>query len=258
MYPAPVTPEPPPPPNPLVDAGLRYRQVLGAYHRSEVPPAVDPRSKRGAYVRVADRSRQHHDGLYFRFAMGIGFAHDAAQSNRPLPSLRQFSFEAVPLDGSGGGMAAVTEIAIGYTPGAGIALGVGIYTATIPSLTLDVKDPRTGTYVYRVSQLAIIGPVVDWYFFPDAGFHAQASPGVATYVAGAAEPSLDGPQAQAHTAVGFGFMLGVGYEWWVGDEWGVGILGRISYGSMSGSDDRNVSWTHTSYAPAILLSATYD
>ena len=53
-------------------------------------------------------------------------------------------------------------------------------------------------------------------------------------------------------------MLGVGYEWWVGDEWSLGLLGRISYGSMSGSDDRGVSWTHTTYAPALLLSATYN
>ena len=259
MYPAPVAPgAPPPPPNPLVDAGLRYQQVLGAYHRTDAPPEANAQRKRVGYVRVADRSRRHHDGLYFRFAGGLGFGHDAMKSDRTLPSLNTFPFQSPPLDGSGGGTAAVTEVAIGYTPAAGIALGVGIYTATIPSLTADVTDPRTGSYKYRVSQLAVIGPVADWYFFPNAGFHAQVSPGVGTYVAGAAEPSLAGPQAQAHTAVGFGFMLGLGYEWWIADEWSMGLLGRVTYGAMSGKDDREVSWTHTAYAPAVLLSATYN
>lgn len=249
---------PSPPPNPLVDAGLHYRQVLGAYHRTNVPDDPNAPRKRTAYLRVADRSRWHHDGLYFRFAGGLGFGHDSMKADRALPSLNMFAFESPPLDGSGGGMAAVTEVAIGYTPTAGIAFGVGIYTATIPSLSADVSDPRTGSYDYRVSQLAVIGPLADWYFFPNAGFHAQVSPGVGTYVAGAAEPSLAGPQAQAHTAVGFGFMLGVGYEFWVADEWSMGFLGRFTYGAMTGKDDRGVTWTHDAYAPALLISATYN
>jgi hypothetical protein len=53
-------------------------------------------------------------------------------------------------------------------------------------------------------------------------------------------------------------MLGVGYDFWVADEWSLGVLGRFLYGSMSGSDDRGVSWTHSTYAPAALLTATFN
>jgi len=80
-----------------------------------------------------------------------------------------------------------------------------------------VKQEDTGNYVFRISQLAVLGPLVDWYFFPKYGFHAEAAPGLATYVARSGEPSIEGPLAQAHTAIGFGFILGVGYDFWLGE-----------------------------------------
>jgi hypothetical protein len=244
------------PRDPRLDEQLRYRQELGAYRRDPAGNVVPDAPAQTAYYRLADRTRYHHDGLYFRFALGIGAGHDSAKSDRLLPTQRLL-LDAQPFEGSGGGFAGVTELAMGFTPGPGIVVGVGAYTVTIPKPTLSMKDTTTGDYEYRVSQLSVIGPLVDWYFNPTGGFHAQASPGVATYVAGAAEPKLEGAQAQAHTSVGFGFMLGVGYEWWIGQQWSMGLLGRFVYGTTKGNDDRGVQWSHASYAPAVLISATY-
>ncbi|HVU04090.1 MAG TPA: hypothetical protein VHE30_20170 [Polyangiaceae bacterium] len=252
-------------PNPLLDAQQRYHQQLGAYQRSYVLPPPDPRAQRTSYVRLVSRSKHHHDGFYFRFAGGVGLLHDAAKSDKPLPSKADFPFEKIPFDGSGGSTAGATELSLGYTLGSGLALGVGVFTGLAPSSTLDVTDTNTGSYDMKATQLAVIGVLGDWYFFPDRGFHAQVSPGLATLVAGAGQPentdaagNLRGPQAQAHTAIGFGFMLGVGYDFWVSDEWSLGVLGRFLYGSSSGSDDRGVSWTHSTYVPALLLGATYN
>ena len=93
----------PPAPNPLLDEQLRYRQVLGAYQRMpERPRPPDANKPRGVYVRLVDQSRKRHDGLYFRFALGIGFAHEHVTSSSSLPSINTFSFFPKPLDASGG------------------------------------------------------------------------------------------------------------------------------------------------------------
>jgi hypothetical protein len=254
----PGQPAPPPAPNPLVDEQMRYRQVLGAYQRTA--PRADakrPTATRGTYVRIADLSRRRHDGLYFRFALGIGFGHDHVTSDGPLPTVTVFSFIPSRLDAAGSAFAASTELSVGFTPFPGLVLGVGSFTTSIPSLSAKSKDAFTGNYDFRVSQLAVLGPLVDWYVDPKQGFHVEASPGVATYVAGAGEPTTEGPLAQAHTALGFGFMLGIGYDWWVGDQWSLGLLGRFSYGTTSGSDGNGGQFSHKTYAPAALITLTY-
>jgi hypothetical protein len=237
---------------------MRYRQVLGAYQRT-VPRAPPPKAAalRGTYVRIADRSRRRHDGLYFRLALGIGFGHDHVTSDGALPTQNVFSFAPLPLDASGSSFAATTELSVGFTPFPGLVLGVGAFTTTIPKLSTKSKDIFTGNYVFRVSQLAVLGPLVDWYFDPKGGFHAEASPGLATYVAGAGEPQTEGPLAQAHTALGFGFMLGLGYDWWIGDQWSLGLLGRVTYGATSGTDGVGGNFTHATYAPSALITLTY-
>jgi hypothetical protein len=242
----------------LTDSAQRYQQVLGAYHRTNADNVDQSAAPRTAYVRLAARSRRRHDGFYFRFAGGIGSGNDSMKSDKSLPTNATLSFEPDPLDGSGSALAAVTEIAFGYAVWPGITLGGGIYTATLPKLTATVKDFRTGSYDFDPSQLVVFGPVVDWYVNPDTGFHVQGSPGVASYVAGGGEPRIEGPGAQAHAAIGFGFMLGLGYEWWIADQWSLGFLGRLTYGATSGTDNRAVGWTHSTVVPAVLVSATYQ
>jgi hypothetical protein len=237
---------------------MRYRQVLGAYQRRAMAPnAVGTPAPRGTYVRIADQTRRRHDGLYFRFALGIGVGHDHVTTDAPLPTDNVFSFTPTKLDVSGTGFGWMTEIGLGFTPLPGLVLGLGSFTATIPKVTGKSKDPGTGDYSERISQLGILGPLVDWYFFPKYGFHAEASPGLATFVAGASVPKVEGPFAQAHTATGFGFMLGVGYDWWVGDQWSMGVLARVIYGSTSGSDGEGTQFSHGNYAPAFMITLTY-
>jgi hypothetical protein len=212
---------------------------------------------RPTYVYIRDPHGHRHDGFYFRVAWGAGSASDSVESDRELPTVRNLSFRPLPFTGDASGFAAVTELAIGWTLGHGLVVGVGVYTATVPSAEASVDDPRTGNYEYRVSQQALVSPMVDFYFFPKLGFHAQAGVGLATYIAGVADSVNPGPRAQAHTATGFGFMAGVGYEWWVSRVWSIGLLGRIVYGSTSGSDNRGILWSHSTFVPAALLGATY-
>jgi hypothetical protein len=237
--------------------------VLGTYQRPNYAGQPQPSAAAANdYVKLRDLHKRRHDGFYFRFGLGVGRAHDHMSTQVPIPTDREIFFVPTPFDGSGTATAPVTEIAVGYTIGAGVALGFGSYTATLPKLTTEVVQREAGQYVFRLSQLALIGPFVDWYFDDEGGFHAQAAPGVSTYVAGAGEPKLGGPQAQAHTAVGFGFMLGVGYDWWVSDTWSLGLLARITYGTMDGTapapEGQSVDFHHTAYAPAILVTATYQ
>jgi hypothetical protein len=254
----PYTAAPPPASNPLLDANLRYRQVLGAYERPPPSLVVTGAPLRHRYVAVPDPTKRRHDGLYFRFGLGGGFAHDSVESSGQLPSSQALFFSPDRFVGSGSTAAFVTELAAGYTVASGLVLGAGAYTATLPSLHAHMKDTRTGDYSYRVSQLAVLGPLVDWYVDDELGFHVEAAPGLATYVAGAAEPALDGPLAQAHTALGFGIAAGAGYEWWISDQWSLGLLGRVLFATTNGSDNRGVDWHHTTYAPAALLAATYQ
>jgi hypothetical protein len=238
-----------------MDEELRYRQQLGAYRRGAAPPPPAP--TRTAYVRIVPRTRRYHDGFYFRFALGIGAGHDSAKADRSLPSTVLPDIYA-QFEGSGGGTTPVTEVAVGYAPWPGIVLGVGAYTATIPEHAVPSNDPRTGDYNFRLSQLAIFGPLLDFYPSADGGFHVQASPGVGTYVAGAGTATIEGPLAQAHSSAGFGFMLGVGYEWWIADQWSAGLMARFVYAATTGSDNRRVHWEHSAYAPSVLVGITFQ
>jgi hypothetical protein len=178
------------------------------------------------------------------------------EADRALPTKRELSFTPAPLTGSGGAIGPATEVAFGFSV-YGLVLGVGAYTATMPAFEAETDDPETGSYAFELTQLALFGPFADYYFDREGGFHVQGAPAVATVVAGSGEPEIAGPQAQAHTAVGFGFMLGAGYEWWVDDQWSLGLIGRFTFGVTQGEDNRGVSWDHTSYAPALLLGTTY-
>lgn len=248
-----------PPPSALVDENLRYRQVLGAYQRPWMVAPPPPR-RHVAFVRLKDRTKRRHDGFYLRFGGGIGAGHDSVHAGGPIPisSDLDLGFSPELFYGAGTTFTALTELAVGFAPASGVVIGIGSYTASLPSLSVSVKDPITGNYAYRVSQLSVLGPFVDWYPRDQGGFHVEGSPGLATYVAGAAVPANAGPIARAHTAVGFGFMLGVGYEWWVADQWSLGVLGRLTYGTTNGTDDHGVDWHHSTYSPGVLLTLTYQ
>lgn len=228
---------------------------LGPYHRRFSADHKD--EERPDYVRAPVPSRHHHDGIYFRFAGGVGGGSDAADATSA-------SFEA---DGLGTGkhysasassFAGATEVAFGYTLLHGLALGAGAYTATFTSPRASNTGIGDGKYTFDVSQLALFSPVVDWYVMPANGFHVEAGFGLATWVEGTGVPETYGPAAHAHTAVGTGFVIGTGYEWWVSDEWGLGLMARVLRCSTDGNDADGVAWSHTTTTYGLLLSATYN
>lgn len=242
-----------------VDLDGVYYQELKYYVRPDNPqmPGYTDGPDRPEYIRVEDPGKYRHDGLYVRVAGGVGSASDSVTADRTLPSQQDFGFDPAPIDATASGIAGNTEIAVGFTPFGGVAIGGGIYTASIPAMEAKVDDPDTGNYKYRISQLALFAIMVDAYFMPEKGFHAQLGGGLSTFVAGVAQPEYAGQRAQAHTAIGFGAMLGVGYDWWVSEQWSLGLLARGMYGSMSGTDSEGVTWTHKALAPSLLITATY-
>jgi hypothetical protein len=233
-------------------------QTLGPYRRP--PGATMPgygEAERPAYIVQARRSEYFHDGFYLRLAGGFGIASDAQSTDVPLPTTRDLRFRTGPYSGNASSFAPGTEVAIGFTPVGGLVVAFAVDTATLPGATATVDDPRTGDYEFRTSQFALFSAMGDFYFDRELGFHAQAGLGLATYVSGVGDPVIDGPRAQAHTAVGFGFMLGAGYEWFVSRQWSLGLLARVLWGSTSGTDPRGVDWSHTTMVPGLLLGGTY-
>jgi hypothetical protein len=239
-----------------------YQQSLGPYQR---PAATDTaeRTERPAWELAAPPSRHRHDGLYLRLAGGIGTGFDSSEGTGQLS---RAGVAASGASGSVSGLTGATEIALGASPIAGLAMGGGIYTATITSPESDDVEfgGATGAgmrYGFTVTQLAMFAAFADVYPWPTQGFHVQGGAGLGTLVMGLGQPVAEGsaptPILESHTGAGFGFMLGAGYEWWVSDEWSVGGLARLLYAWTSGSDRVGVAWSHQTGAVTLLLTATY-
>jgi hypothetical protein len=202
-------------------------------------------------------SEYRHDGFYLRLAGGLGMRFGSQRSDAPLPTQRRTRTD-VPYEGSSSTLAPGTAIAVGLTPARGLVVGVAADTVTIPSADADVADPRTGNYSFLTSQFALISAFADYYVDDEAGFHVQGGMGLATYVSGVGEPqNPDAPRAEAHTALGFGTVLGVGYEWFIGRQWSAGLMMRLLWGKTSGSDPRGGEWTHTTVSPGLMVGLTY-
>ncbi len=229
--------------------------VLGPYVRPPYQGDGDDNDRPGYEVEEKPGPR-HHGGFYLRLAGGIGFASDGIESQA-----KEFknvdTGDPTSFDTRASGFAFATELAVGFSPFAGFAISAGAYTATMPSSSSSGNDVGRGDYEFDLTQLALFAPGVDYYIFPTGGLHFQAGFGLATVVMGQALPSAGGDDARAHTAVGPGFVLGVGHDWFVGDEWSLGISGRFLYAWTSGSDPEGVEWKHKSYAPTLMMTATY-
>src|SRR5258706_9035 len=96
-------------------------------HR-RLSPGAPPACGRGAagvvYISLSCRRARRQDGLYFRFALGVGFGHDGMKSDRPLPPVDELFNPPDPLDASGTAFAAVTEVSLGFTPAPGFVIGI--------------------------------------------------------------------------------------------------------------------------------------
>jgi hypothetical protein len=100
--------------------------------------------------------------------------------------------------------------------------------------------------------LSMIGPFVDWYFWPTDGWHAEAAPCFASLTVN----RQNDPKTFA-SGSGFGFVVGGGYEWWIGEQWSLGVLARVqvAFPSVTGEDTN--TYGSTVVVPTLAMSATY-
>jgi hypothetical protein len=253
----PAAEAPPAPPTAPAQEPKRgpYQQVLGPYQRN--PPKPDPKQDnlRPEYALVEPAGIRTHDGLYLRFAGGLGAMSDGVDGSGSYLSRGSVTEES-DFSGSASGLAFATEIAIGFTPVASLVIGGGIYTITAPSPESD-ESGVAGGYDFALTQLELFALFGDYYVNPRSGLHFQAGGGLCAMIMGQGSGKEEGPTTHAHTAVGPGIMLGGGYEWWIADQWSAGILGRAIYGWSSGSDPKGVTWEHGTLGWSLLASATF-
>jgi hypothetical protein len=253
----PVSQEAVPPPASAAQEPKRgpYQQVLGPYQRN--PPKDDAKQDnlRPEYALVAPAGIRTHDGLYLRFAGGLGAMSDGVDGTGSALSRGSVTGEN-NFSGTASGFAFATEVAIGFTPVSSLVIGAGVYTVTAPSPESD-ESGVAGGYDFALTQMELFALFGDFYVNRESGLHFQAGGGLCAIIMGQGTGKDEGPTTHAHTAVGPGLMLGGGYEWWIADQWGAGVLGRALYGWSSGSDPKGVSWEHGTLGWSLLASATF-
>jgi hypothetical protein len=95
----------------------------------------------------------------------------------------------------------------------------------------------------------MLGAMADWYLSPyDSGFHVSAA---LTFAVIAVDYKNAGVSV-GRDASGIGAILGFGYEWPIADEMGLGVLGRLSFASLS--DDTR---SHGIFAPSVMATLTW-
>lgn len=149
---------------------------------------------------------------------------------------------------TGGGLAG--EFALGYSPLAGVALGLGYYFVVAPTTKADGREsgpgfssryddgPAGAVYVH------LFGPLVDVYPWPNKGLHFLGAAGVGPLGLERHEEGMGMfatriPE-RSYSGSGGGFLLGAGYEGWVGAQWSLGGLLRVQYqhGSVNAQPDK--------------------
>jgi hypothetical protein len=162
-----------------------------------------------------------HDGFYFRFGIGPGYA---------LGTL-----DTAAGDSDSTGVNVSTQLAVGWTVRPGLVLGGATFPMVVPSPSYDGIDAG-GQHV------SATGLFADYYLDPRKGLHFQ---GGLLFSLG----YLDGGARDSHVGAGYGATLGAGYDFFVTDSWSIGAIARATAYRLYGVDDsiRLVS-------PALLIS----
>ncbi|MDQ2647869.1 MAG: hypothetical protein M3020_28995, partial [Myxococcota bacterium] len=205
----------------------------------------------------APRGGRVHDGFYLR--LGLGFGGVWGSANEPDAD----DEDRVDFNGIG----AFGELAMGGTVAPGLVIGGGSYSAIIPAPTYERVDDGVSVTGGGVTA-GLLGPMLDWYWDPTNGFHAQGALGISTVAAaegedesttiGGREVTLSMP-GDDYAGTGFGLMLGVGYETWIGDEWSFGGLLRLVYLSaeISSTEDDDDKLDVHGFTLGALATLTY-
>ncbi len=269
--PVPATPPPgpytPQPPGPTPPQGPTQPQGPAPYapRPATPPPGYQPPPPPGyGYYPpppvAPDKSANNHDGFYLRLALGVGYAQTRFKSENALTYTGT-------TEGTIKGPTGSFELSMGGTVGSGVVIGGGVYFENFanPDST-DVADSSPGPeqeLKFKSANMALLGPMVDWYFDPSSGFHAQGAIGLGVIaVSNGREKGSDAITIGNHDSGGWGVMLGVGYDWWVADDWSIGVLGRVLY-VAGGKGEENVDFSDTTWkhqaiaAPSVMFTATY-
>jgi hypothetical protein len=190
---------------------------------------------------------RHHDGFYLQLGLGGSTIRDSYDMSGGGLLFGEGS-------GTVTGFGTAQHLAIGgaLAPGFILAGAVVVDVARTTSVELDGAkvNPDEGY------ALLTLGPMVDYYFDPDAGFHALAGFGWGL-TSGVQPEGIDGGSAS-----GYGVFVGVGNEWWISSEWGIGALLRVQYVSAREApvvlltDDLVID--HSALGIALMFSATYN
>ncbi|MFO0568216.1 MAG: hypothetical protein U0263_21325 [Polyangiaceae bacterium] len=203
------------------------------------PDLVPPDSSGGA---PGKRSR-YHDGFYFQFALGLGYATGTAETDT--------------LEIEAEGLAQLGQLALGGTIAPGLVLGGGFFGANVFTTKYAVGPKNNSTFNKveadgELSSGSVVAAFVSYYPNPESGLFVTAGPGIAVLSTGKA----DEIGIKEASGSGFGFVAGAGYEGFVGEQWSMGVMGRVLYLSAELEDDNNVKSDFTGWVPGVLATLT--
>jgi hypothetical protein len=188
-----------------------------------------------------------HNGLYVRIGLGGTFVRDSFESGEGNALFGKTS-------GSVTGAGTSHQFAIGGAIVPGFVLAGGVVSDIAWTTSVDAD----GEAVEPDDSFALLtlGPMIDYYFDPEAGFHALFGGGFGV-TSGVQPEGSDGG-----AATGLGLFAGFGHEWWVSEQWGIGGLLRAQYVRAEEAvvllliDTYKVH--HNALGLSLLFTATYN
>ncbi len=196
-----------------------------------------------------------HDGVHVRAAIGAGYGADRAAREG----------DSGETEGTVGGAALAGELSAGYFLFPGGVVGAGFYFNHVPAPKAEDIDWREGLGVIHIDEIEfdrggywMLGAMLDYYPKPSGGLHGSVAIGWGVFGLGDGELNNGWRVDTDQKGGGISGALGVGYDFWVADVVSVGALARFMIARGSAEDEAGADWTHTVYAPALLLSTSFD
>lgn len=184
-----------------------------------------------------DPGDRRHDGFFARSETGLSLLWADVSGAASRTGIRAIGQSAT--------------LSFGGTPARGLVLGGSLWTARLDPVF--VESGRTVTPDDDSVKLTMlrVGPFVDYYPDPTAGFHAQGAAQLAVQI----ESDVKGNPIEP-TALGAAASMGAGYEWFLSGEFSLGFVARAALGRVvrapNGGEERML-WV----IPELALTATY-
>lgn len=175
---------------------------------------------------------RRHDSLYFRFGLGIGFAHVSSSGTLEVPAQTAGALEQVDYKATYDGWGAAMEVLLGGTLAKGFVFGGGFVGQNIgsPNVTENKTVTSNQSSVRTNGSFGVValGPFVDWFPDEHRGLHFGAMAGLGVI-------GLHDAGGVRHAGVA-GSLWG-GYDFWIADQWSFGLEAR----ALAATGDRQFS-----------------